>query len=115
MEDALLSIDTAIEWSDRFGEQCLIAELYRCKGELLGGNGSYEAQVTCFEKALAIARDQSSRALELRAATSLARLWSDEGDRQKAQDLLGPLYDWFSEGFDTVDLKRAKALLDELA
>ena len=115
MEDALLSIDTAIEWSDRFGEQFLIAELYRYKGELLGGRDSCEAQQTCFEKALTIARDQSSRALELRAATSLARLWADAGDRQKAQDLLGPLYGWFSEGFDTVDLKRAKALLDELA
>jgi predicted ATPase len=71
--------------------------------------------VDCFEKALTIARDQSSRALELRAATSLARLWADEGDRQKAHDLLGPLYGWFSEGFDTADLKRAKALLDEIA
>jgi tetratricopeptide (TPR) repeat protein len=115
IEDALLSIDTAIEWSGRFGEQFLIAELYRYRGELLGGSGSYQAQVTCFEKALTIARDQSSRALELRAATSLARLWAGEGDRQRAQDLLGPLYGWFSEGFDTVDLKRAKALLDELA
>jgi tetratricopeptide (TPR) repeat protein len=115
MEDALLSIDTAIEWSDRFGEQFLIAELYRYKGELLGGSGSYEGQVACFEKALAIARVQSSRALELRAATSLARLWAGKGDRHKGQDLLGPLYGWFSEGFDTVDLKRAKALLDELA
>lgn len=71
--------------------------------------------MACFEKALAIARYQSSRALELRAATSLARLWSDEGDRRKAHDLLAPLYGWFSEGFGTVDLKRAKALLDELA
>ena len=115
MKDALRSIDTAIEWSDRFGEQLLIAELYRRKGDLLGGSGSCEAQQACFEKALAIARDQSSRALELRAATSLVSLWADEGDRQKAQDLLGPLYGWFSEGFDTVDLKRAKALLDELA
>jgi len=71
--------------------------------------------VACFEKAISIARDQSSRALELRAATCLARLWAEEGDRQKALDLLGPLYGWFSEGFDTVDLKRAKILLDELA
>jgi tetratricopeptide (TPR) repeat protein len=115
IKDAVCSIDTAIEWSDRFGEQCLIAELYRYKGELLGGSGSPEAQVTCFEKALTIAHDQSSRALELRAATSLARLWVEEGNRQKASDLLGPLYDWFSEGFDTADLKRAKALLDEMA
>ena len=111
----MLSIDTAIEWSDRFGEQWIIAELYRYKGELLGGSRSYDAQVACFEKALAIARDQSSRAFELRAATSLARLWADEGDRQKALDLLAPLYGWFSEGFGTADLKQAKALLDELA
>ena len=114
-DDAMRSIDTAIEWSDRYGEQIVLAELYRYKGDLLGSSGSYEGQVTCLEKALTIARDQSSRALELRAATSLARLWADAGDRHKAEDLLGPLYGWFSEGFDTIDLKQAKALLDELA
>jgi predicted ATPase len=116
-EDALLSIDTAIECSNQFGEQWLLAELHRYKGDLLGGSGPHEAgaQVDCLEKALAIARDQSSRALELRAATSLARLWAEAGDRRKAHDLLAPLYGWFSEGFDTVDLKRAKALLDEVA
>ena len=114
-KDALLSIDTAIEWSDRFGEQLPVAELYRYKGDLLGGSESYDAkaQVVCVEKALAIARDQSSRTLELRTATSLARLWADAGDRQKAHDLLAPLYGWYTEGFDTLDLKRAKALLDE--
>jgi tetratricopeptide (TPR) repeat protein len=117
-EDALLSVEAAIECSNQFGEQWLLAELYRYKGDLLGGSsGSYEAgaQVVCFEKALAIARDQSSRALELRAATSLARLWAEAGERHKAHDLLAPLYGWFSEGFDTVDLKRTKALLDEIA
>ena len=116
-EEALLSIENAIECSDQTGEQWLLAELYRYKGDLLGGSGSDEAgaQAVCFEKALAIARDQSSRALELRAATSLAQLWAGEGDRHKAEDLIAPLYDWFSEGFDTADLKRAKALLDEIA
>jgi predicted ATPase len=117
-EDALLSVEAAIECANQFGEQWLLAELYRYKGDLLGcSSGSYEAaaQVVCFEKALAIARDQSSRALELRTATSLARLWAEAGDRHKAHDLLAPLYGWFSEGFDTVDLKRAKALLDEIA
>ena len=114
--DAMLSIDTAIEWSDRFGEQCHIAELYRYKGDLqrAATHDDVKAQEACYEKALAFARDQSSRALELRAATSLARLWSEQGDRRKAQDLLAPLYGWFSEGFDTVDLKQAKALLDEI-
>jgi predicted ATPase len=64
---------------------------------------------------LAVARDQSSRALELRAATSLARVWADQGERRKAEDLLAPIYDWFSEGFDAADLKDAKALLSNLS
>jgi class 3 adenylate cyclase/tetratricopeptide (TPR) repeat protein len=116
-KDALLSIDTGIEWSDRFGEHLPASDLYRFKGDLLGISGSAEAQaqVACYEKALAIAHDQSSRGLELRAATSLAHLWANAGDRRKAHDLLAPLYDWFTEGFDTVDLKNAKALLDEIA
>ena len=116
-KDALQSIDTAIECSSQFGEQWLLAELHRYKGDLLGGTGSSEAgaQVACFEKALVVARDQSSRALELRAATSLARLWAEAGEQSKAHDLLAPLYGWFSEGLDTVDLKRAKALLDVTA
>jgi predicted ATPase len=67
-----------------------------------------------FEKALAIARVQKAKSWELRAATSLARLWRDQGKRQQARDLLAPIYGWFTEGFDTLDLKDAKALLDEL-
>ena len=83
----------------------------------MSGSGSHdaEAQEACFEKALAIARDQSSRALELRAATSLAHLWADQGECRKSQDLLAPLYGWFTEGFETTDLKDAKALLEELS
>jgi tetratricopeptide (TPR) repeat protein len=117
IEDALLSIDSAIEWSNSFGEKNCLAELYRRKGDLQRAATSVDAAVqeACYEKALAIARKQSSRALELRAATSLARLWVDQGDRRKAHDLLHPLYGWFSEGFDTADLKQAKALLDEVA
>ena len=66
-------------------------------------------------RALAVARDQGARLWELRAATSLARLWRDQGKRAEAHDLLAPVYGWFTEGFDTADLKDAKALLDELA
>ena len=69
----------------------------------------------CFERALQIARAQQARSWELRAATSLARLWRDQGKRAEAHDLLAPVYGWFTEGFDTLDLKEAKALLEELA
>jgi predicted ATPase len=68
-----------------------------------------------FERALEIARAQQARSWELRAATNLARFWRDQGQGAQALDLLEPVYGWFTEGFDTLDLKEAKALLDELA
>jgi predicted ATPase len=68
-----------------------------------------------FERALAVARQQQAKSWELRAAMSMARLWRDQGKRNEARDLLAPVYGWFTEGFDTRDLKEAKALLDELA
>ena len=74
-----------------------------------------EEAETCFQQALAVARRQQAKSWELRAATSLARLWQQQGKRQEAYDLLAPVYGWFTEGFDTVDLQEARALLDELA
>ena len=68
-----------------------------------------------FERALTIARTQQARSWELRAAMSMARLWRDQGKRNEARDLLTPVYNWFTEGFDTLDLKEAKTLLHELA
>jgi predicted ATPase len=68
-----------------------------------------------FERALAVARQQQAKSWELRAAMSMARLWRDQGKPQQARELLAPVYGWFTEGFDTLDLKEAKALLDELA
>jgi predicted ATPase len=68
-----------------------------------------------FERALAAARAQQAKSRELRAAMSMARLWRDQGKRDEARDVLAPVYGWFTEGFDTLDLKEAKALLDELA
>ena len=70
---------------------------------------------TYFEHALTVAREQQAKSWELRAAMSLARLWRDQGKVQQARDLLVPVYGWFTEGFDTLDLKEAKALLEELA
>jgi predicted ATPase len=67
-----------------------------------------------FERALAVARHQQAKSWELRAAMSLARLWRDQGKSQQARELLAPVYGWFTEGFDTLDLKEAKALLGEL-
>ena len=69
----------------------------------------------CFQRALETARSQSARRFEVRTATSLARLWRDQGKVQQARELLAPVYGWFTEGFDTRDLKEAKALLEELA
>jgi predicted ATPase len=68
-----------------------------------------------FDHALAVARQQQAKSWELRAAMSMARLWRDQGKRAEARDLLAPVYAWFTEGFDTLDLKEAKALLEELA
>ena len=67
-----------------------------------------------FERAIAITREQKAKSWELRAATSLARLWSDRGQRQQAYDLLAPIYGWFTEGFDTLDVQQAKALLEKI-
>jgi len=91
-------------------------ELYRLKGELLlqlSSDNQVEAE-NCFQQAITVARSQQAKSFELRTATSLARLWQQQGKRQEAHDLLAPVYHWFTEGFDTADLKDAKALLDEL-
>jgi predicted ATPase len=101
---------------DTTGERVWEPELYRLKGELLlqlSSDNQAEAD-TCFRHALEIARTQQAKSFELRAVTSLARLWQQQGKRQEAHDLLAPVYHWFTEGFDTADLQDAKALLDAL-
>ena len=93
------------------------AELYRLKGALLLQRSAAqlgEAEA-CFQQALEVARRQQAKSLELRAAMSLSRLWQQQGKRQEAHDLLAPVYGWFTEGFETADLREARGLLDELA
>ncbi len=93
------------------------AELHRVAGEiaLLSRQPDAAKAEAYFERALAVARQQQAKSWELRAAMSMARLWRDQGKRQQAHELLAPVYGWFTEGFDTLDLKEAKALLNELA
>ena len=93
------------------------AEVNRIAGEiaLMSPEPDAAKAEACFERALAVAPAQQAKSFELRAAMSMARLWRDQGKRDEAQDLLAPVYGWFTEGFDTLDLRQAKALLEELA
>jgi predicted ATPase len=102
---------------DRTGEGLFEAELHRLRGELLlqqGATAAAEAAEAWLHQALAVTRRQETRTFELRAATSLARLWHEQGERTRARELLAPVYGWFTEGFGTADLKDARTLLDEL-
>ena len=104
-----------LETMERTKETWCEAEVHRLAGEIELKSGAAAKAATCFERAFEVARAQQARSWELRAATSLARLWRDQGRRAEAHDLLAPVYGWFTEGFDTLDLKEAKALLQELA
>src|SRR5216683_7804624 len=97
---------------DRTGERWFVAELNRYKGQLLLRQGRSEAAEELYRKALSIAREQEAKLWELRAAVSLARLRRDQGRRAEARGVLAPIYGWFTEGFDTPDLREAKALLE---
>jgi predicted ATPase len=115
VEQALDLLNDALEIVERTGERWFATELNRHKGELLLHQGDPEAAEDLYRKALSIAKDQGAKLWELRATASLARLRRDQGRRTDAHDLLAPVYNWFTEGFDTPDLKEAKALLAELA
>jgi predicted ATPase len=116
-EEGLTALTEALALVDTTGERVWEPELYRLKGALLlqqSSSNQPEAE-SCFHQAIGVARNQQAKSLELRAATSLARLWQQQGKHQEAHDLLAPVYYWFTEGFDTADLQEAKALLDALA
>jgi len=139
-EEGLSVVAEALTLVDKIGERMYEAELYRLKGELtlqreargwrletsppssqasslkpLVSPAAEQEAEGCFHKAIDVARKQQAKALELRASTSLARLWQSQGKQYAARNTLSEIYDWFTEGFDTKDLQEAKALLEELS
>ncbi len=116
VDDGLIALTEAQAAADEHEIRHYEAEMHRLEGELLlrqDDTNTAEAQ-RCFERAIEIARKQSARSLELRATMSLARLFAKQGHRDGARAMLAEIYGWFTEGFDTADLKDAKALLEEL-
>ena len=116
VEEGLHTLTEALAATNEREQRDMESELHCLKGELLRRRADPdESQAeTCFHQALDIARSQQAKSLELRAATSLARLWQSQDKRQDAYALLAPVYNWFTEGFDTADLQEAKALLEAL-
>jgi predicted ATPase len=117
LANATRRIDEAITTVETTGESWCQAEINRVAGEiaLLTPEPDAAKAEANFERALAVAREQQAKSWELRAAMSLARLWRDQGKVRQARELLAPVYGWFTEGFNTRDLKEAKALLEALA
>jgi predicted ATPase len=114
-QGALGAISDALSVAKTSGERWWEPELCRLRGELLRSCQEQRDGEVWLQRSLDVSRHQEAKSLELRAAMSLARLWRDQGKVQRARELLAPVYGWFTEGFDTRDLKEAKALLDELA
>jgi len=121
-EEALAAIAEGIAITEKTGGRHIEAELHRFKGELtlkaLGVKACRAAETEaeeCFRRSIEIARQQEAKSLELRAVTSLSRLWKQHGKNAEARTMLADIYGWFTEGFDTADLKDAKALLEELS
>jgi class 3 adenylate cyclase len=114
--DALALVDHALDTGGGPANGLYVPEIHRLRGTFLKSLGSPADEVeSALRIALAIAEEQGALLLKLRAATSLARFWRDQGKVQQARELLAPVYEWFTEGFDTRDLKEAKALLEQLA
>ena len=108
-------IAEALAVAEKNEERMYEAELYRLKGELTLAQSSVQKEAEeCFHKAIAIARKQQAKSLELRAVMSVSRLWQQQGKKKESHEMLAKLYSWFTEGFDTKDLQEAKALLEQL-
>jgi predicted ATPase len=116
-QSALEAIDDALAFVEDRNERCWEAEIHRIKGDILAAINPEDvvSSEACYRKAVDVARSQNARSWELRAATSLARHWREQARSDEGRDLLAPVYNWFTEGFDTKDLKEAKALLGELS
>jgi predicted ATPase len=116
MAEGLQLLTQALDIVDRSGERFHEAELHRLQGQLLAREGTADESeiAACYQRALEVARRQQARSVELRAATSLARLWEKQGKRASARRFLSETYGWFGEGFDTPDLSEARALLEDL-
>jgi predicted ATPase len=117
VEDGLRLLAETLTAPEASGRGDLLAEAYRLQGALLLHQAvpAMAQAEACFQQALAVARRQQAKSWELRAATSLSRLWQQQGKRAGARQLLAEVYSWFTEGFDTADLQEAKALLNELS
>lgn len=115
IEEGLQAVDEGIAVSNRNGERFYDAELWRLKGELLNSQAKTAEAEACCHKAIEIAQHQAAKSLELRAATSLARLWQKQRKRREAHQLLSQIFAWFTEGFDTTDLQEAASLLKDLS
>jgi predicted ATPase len=113
-DGGLAAVCDALSTAETSGERWWEAELCRLRGEVQRSRQEVTDGEMWLRRSFDVSRQQSAKALQLRAATSLARLWRDQGKPQQARELLAPVYGWFTEGFDTLDLKEAKALLEEL-
>jgi predicted ATPase len=116
-EEGLATLQQHVQISKQTGQRWSEADMHRVRGDLLlkAASNRHQAAEQAFGQSIAIARSQHAKAFELRATTSLARLWRDQGKRTEARDLLAPVYNWFTEGHDTPVLKEAKALLEQLS
>ena len=114
LDDAQVAVEAALRIEEETGGRAQFAELQRLEGEILLQRRNARKAESCFRRALEVAREHQTKSIELRAATSLASLLRDQDRGDQARALLQPVYDWFTEGFDTADLKDARRLLDEL-
>jgi predicted ATPase len=115
--DGVKQVDLALATALEIGDEGYIPKMHMVRASLLAhlGRSNVEAAEMSLQQGIAVSRTQGARGWELRASTNLARLWRDQGQRTEARDLLAPIYRWFTEGFDTPDLKEAKSLLDALS